>query len=1235
MGRLSRRREVVGVESDSGIERHSDSPGADTGDLHWAVANHPDDFISDKTAREARQTVLASARKNRPWSTSSRKREALDGTRLSPDRSDSTIGLDRNITEASPLDSLSRNLKSDHDSRSVISAQTLHGTEPREAIQQEHASLAGGSENDYSEPNFKGNGIVKPSMMTIGPPTGVSRVERVEGEIGNVGLYLVPRNFVQIHQDMGLISTGDSATASDVTADDLEDAKPLIDYGNKDSRLRVEASAPSSLQSNGDVEGRPLRMIPSEDGMADLIIDSPSSMRRSRYQSWNKVYRREIHIGQNRKDDDTLRPLRWRARSEIYQPASKRACHKEGEIDKNHSSTDKTSYYDRKKPRSAAKFMFPQQSITASNPEASDSETSDSGDEEFEDINRREVAGSLRSVASYMQIHQMEDASIRTEDQRRTSQSASMVDANATKNNLIGILSDCNLEKKVDMVQCWKCRSLILRAFTATHDRECLNKKQRKLKEIREAKEAKENIAYNQSAKAMVNKLGLEMRETMNVEKATEEMKMEKADRPEDEELEIFRVARIWEEKWVEGFIRAGDAKKQMEVLGDMEELQERGQKETDHAAASRDKATNDSVEDHSQMSFEWGFADTTTSAPSSYANSVASIFTTESLTSSASYLSRDSGYSAVQVLTATKELLSIVLEDRVLLPIYQSAIKDPNIGPERLQRNLRRLFKVYANLLEEEATERLEYLASQLVLLKSGFLAHSIIEKLRNGSAYPDTERHDNSSDDDGDGDDNKLSDVQTVNEDAFEDLAVFREFLVGSEAFKSLRANVQAFVTPKPPQIHLPDNSFRKESDVDKTVIEQKLAKPPMRLATRLTLEKWLKDARNSVDMLFGETNISFIVDVVLSLAIDALFLATDEFFITMGLLEPILKRNMTRLRWHCNCGEQLYSDVTELRAGGIDELANHMQRTSSVKVQTAPYNQHSNNQRYIAPRPRQWVQNAVMKISSAFTGPPKLPAGLPQHSPPQSITACSATSNTSPRQRDLRLLTCMHRDRFRKVLHQDVMEKVTTDRTLLCFLQKQYLRHRGRFLHMLSLKRVKGIFFVKLRLPIGGSVDVRHHNPCCVVGSTGSIRCECIPPPPKVEPSPGAEYVCIPGPPPTYPLIPPEYLASLFTCPADVHEQDTWILDQLPKRTRDELRGQIGQPAEGWGIYYEEGLDRDVITLAILVIFVLASVLFGVLWSTFHFDVQGAFGVSSYMIACCAVFMSFFATRAEKLG
>ncbi|KAI4664120.1 uncharacterized protein J4E79_003621 [Alternaria viburni] len=42
--------------------------------------------------------------------------------------------------------------------------------------------------------------------------------------------------------------------------------------GNNEIRLRVDANAPLSLQFNGDMEGRTMQLIPTEDGMAELVI---------------------------------------------------------------------------------------------------------------------------------------------------------------------------------------------------------------------------------------------------------------------------------------------------------------------------------------------------------------------------------------------------------------------------------------------------------------------------------------------------------------------------------------------------------------------------------------------------------------------------------------------------------------------------------------------------------------------------------------------------------------------------------------------------------------------------------------------------------------------------------------------------------------------------------------------------------------------------------------------------
>jgi hypothetical protein len=66
-------------------------------------------------------------------------------------------------------------------------------------------------------------------------------------------------------------------------------------------------------------------------------------------------------------------------------------------------------------------------------------------------------------------------------------------------------------------------------------------------------------------------------------------------------------------------------------------------------------------------------------SSSSLYARSV---FSTTSLASSATGLSRNSGYSAVQIARATKELIRILQDDEDLVPLYKHAISDAMIGP-------------------------------------------------------------------------------------------------------------------------------------------------------------------------------------------------------------------------------------------------------------------------------------------------------------------------------------------------------------------------------------------------------------------------------------------------------------------------------------------------------------------------------------------------------------------------
>ena len=106
-------------------------------------------------------------------------------------------------------------------------------------------------------------------------------------------------------------------------------------------------------------------------------------------------------------------------------------------------------------------------------------------------------------------------------------------------------------------------------------------------------------------------------------------------------------------------------------------------------------------------------------------------------------------------------------------------------------------------------------------------------------------------------------------------------------------------------------------------------------------------------------------------------------------------------------------------------------------------------------------------------------------------------------------------------------------------------------------------------------------------------------------------------------------------MLSSPQCINKNETWVLEQLPKRTVGELQERVGQPAEGWGIYYQEGIDFDMIVGVVFSIFILASLLFGVLWTVLEHDIQGAFGISSYMVTASGIFLAWMASRAKNFG
>jgi hypothetical protein len=326
----------------------------------------------------------------------------------------------------------------------------------------------------------------------------------------------------------------------------------------------------------------------------------------------------------------------------------------------------------------------------------------------------------------------------------------------------------------------------------------------------------------------------------------------------------------------------------------------------------------------------------------------------------------------------------------------------------------------------------------------------------------------------------------------------------------------------------------------------------------------------------------------------------------------------------------------------------MIDRMEQHTGSKVVPTSYKQGITNQKYTFKAPH-LLQTPIRKILGEC-GATMISSDLPQHRVPDAMSACVSVSTATPQPPQiLHLMACMQRGRYRRTVYQDRIDDISTDQALFCFMQKQLARHRGRLRKMFSLKCIQGMYFVKVsscstlyilanqvkfRLRACGSAEVRNHEPCCT--SSQPQTCECIPPAAKVEPAPDAEYRCDPaGPLDTWPPVLSEELMHMLISPQCIDAKETFVLQQLPKRTKGELKGTIGRPAEGWGIHFQEGWDFDLLIGLVLAVFLVGSLLFAVLWSHFKLDVQGAFGVSSYMVTASGIFVAWFANRAGKLG
>jgi hypothetical protein len=114
----------------------------------------------------------------------------------------------------------------------------------------------------------------------------------------------------------------------------------------------------------------------------------------------------------------------------------------------------------------------------------------------------------------------------------------------------------------------------------------------------------------------------------------------------------------------------------------------------------------------------------------------------------------------------------------------------------------------------------------------------------------------------------------------------------------------------------------------------------------------------------------------------------------------MSPRFCFGLVNMLFHTNfyqkSGKALYSDVVQLRDGGIERLVEYMQQKSTVEA--VQCSSSSTKQRYILPRPDIWLRTGFNKLTALIRGSTGSAAFLPCNNPSTSTTV-TTSPNVNP--------------------------------------------------------------------------------------------------------------------------------------------------------------------------------------------------------------------------------------------
>ncbi|EMC93397.1 hypothetical protein BAUCODRAFT_150730 [Baudoinia panamericana UAMH 10762] len=313
-----------------------------------------------------------------------------------------------------------------------------------------------------------------------------------------------------------------------------------------------------------------------------------------------------------------------------------------------------------------------------------------------------------------------------------------------------------------------------------------------------------------------------------------------------------------------------------------------------------------------------------------------------------------------------------------------------------------------------------------------------------------------------------------------------------------------------------------------------------------------------------------------------------------------EPPVPGGHVRVRWTCNCGEHLYDDFIELRAGAAAELEAVLNKERPQPYSNPRSGSYSTRGSFSQSQtPNSSHPSSAGSSWSSISGTYGPPSGQPYKSRSRSRTTSWQHFPPEPQQY---LLTCINESRntpkvFNIPLHDKPVQTGAYDQ-LADALQERYAKVNKQWYRRLRLRGLTSIEFVQFYMHKNRFADIR--------------MCPDVP---KGAHTDGYEF----EPSDLLPPVGGRYLLHLFKHPHE-YDGERVAYANIPKKT-ERLDYGIG-----WGIVLTEGFLPERVWLCIMLSMILFSLVFAIVWTIKMHDIQGAFGVASFTTTLAFVVVGF---------